>query len=175
MTIPMDQRPYHGPFRDLFDKLVRPPAKKPDELGCRALADQLGVKYRTLMYWLEGDRGIPAQYLPSLCKALNNYELLKFIALEANHAVYPLPQIDKLISVEDAKAISRLMKEVSEALEELGKTLEDGIVEKHELDRTIPKLNDVIRECAHLKHWLDARHHADSKIARSKPPKKRSA
>ena len=39
--------------------------------------------------------------------------------------------------------------------------MEDGIVEAHELDETLPELDDVIRECARLKHWLQRRHRAD--------------
>jgi len=41
--------------------------------------------------------------------------------------------------------------------------LEDGIVTEAELRKTIPELDDVIRECAHLKHWLEQRWRADGK------------
>jgi hypothetical protein len=52
---------------------------------------------------------------------------------------------------------------VGEALEVLASTLEDGIVTEAELKKTIPELDDVIRECAHLKHWLEHRWHKDGR------------
>jgi len=63
----------------------------------------------------------------------------------------------------DIHAVQRLVREVGHALDELAKTLDDGIVETHELDRTIPELDDVIRECARLKHWLQHRRDSDAK------------
>ena len=49
-------------------------------------------------------------------------------------------------------AVSRLIREVGEALESVVETLTDGIVvEKSELRTTIPKLQAVIQECASLK------------------------
>jgi hypothetical protein len=49
-------------------------------------------------------------------------------------------------------AVSRLIREVGEALESVVETLADGIVlEKSELRTTIPKLQAVIQECASLK------------------------
>ena len=48
-------------------------------------------------------------------------------------------------------AVSRLIREVGEALESVVETLTDGIVEKNELRTTIPKLEAVIQECASLK------------------------
>ena len=48
-------------------------------------------------------------------------------------------------------AVSRLIREVGEALESVVETLTDGIVEKNELRTTIPKLETVIQECASLK------------------------
>jgi hypothetical protein len=43
-----------------------------------------------------------------------------------------------------------LSKEVGEALECVAETLADGVVEENELKATIPKLEDVIQECASL-------------------------
>jgi hypothetical protein len=43
----------------------------------------------------------------------------------------------------------------------ISQTLEDGIVERHELNETLPALDDVIRECVRLKHWLERRHQKD--------------
>jgi hypothetical protein len=83
---------------------------------------------------------------------------------------YSLPKIDNIAKMEDLKAIQGLVKEVGEALGSLAQTLEDGIVEKHELDKTIPELEDVIRECARLKHWLYDRYQADHTAKLRKAP-----
>ena len=53
--------------------------------------------------------------------------------------------------------MQKLAKEVGEALQQLAETLEDGEVEDEELERTIPELNDVIRECVQLEHHLRER------------------
>ncbi|MGA2645449.1 MAG: hypothetical protein ABSF15_12100 [Candidatus Sulfotelmatobacter sp.] len=53
--------------------------------------------------------------------------------------------LQKLITV------SRLIREVGEALESVVETLTDSIVEKNEFRTTIPKLETVIQECASLK------------------------
>ena len=44
---------------------------------------------------------------------------------------------------------------MGEALESVGETLADGVVEERELKTTIPKLESVIRECATLKYLLE--------------------
>jgi hypothetical protein len=49
------------------------------EYDVRLLAQQLGTNYRSLMYWMRGDRHIPAQLLPQMCVLLNNYEALDFL------------------------------------------------------------------------------------------------
>jgi hypothetical protein len=53
--------------------------------------------------------------------------------------------------------VRSLIKEVGEALQVLGKTLEDDKVEDHEYPEAIREIDDVIRECAKLKHWLKDR------------------
>ena len=52
-------------------------------------------------------------------------------------------------------AVSSLIREVGEALESVGETLADGVVEEKELKVTIPKLEAVIRETASLKYMLE--------------------
>jgi hypothetical protein len=113
------------------------------------------------MYWLEGQRKFPAELLPKLCRELEDFELLDVLEHEVGRIAFRVPEITHLHSMDDVRVVQRLVKEVGEALNELAETLDDDIVEKHELDRTIPKLNDVIRECAHLKRWLEERHRAD--------------
>jgi hypothetical protein len=52
-------------------------------------------------------------------------------------------------------AVSRLIREVGEALESVAETLADGIVEESELRTTIPKIEAVIQECASLRYLLE--------------------
>jgi hypothetical protein len=47
------------------------------------------------------------------------------------------------------------MKDVGAALESIANTLADGVVDEHELNTTIPKLEAVIRECASVKYLLE--------------------
>ena len=124
------------------------------------LAEKLGPDYRTLMYWLEGQRKFPAELLPKLCLELQNFELMDVLERQAGRVAFHVPSIVALSGISDLRAMQALVREVGEALESLACTLEDGIVTAAELKETIPKLDDVIRECAHLKHWLERRHAA---------------
>lgn len=127
------------------------------------LADKLGPNYRSFMYWLEGDRKFPAELLPKLCLELADYELLDILERQAGRVAFRVPTVSAHIGLDDLKATQRLIKEVGEALEVLANTLEDGVVTETELKKAIPELDDVIRECAHLKHWLEHRWHTDGK------------
>lgn len=126
------------------------------------LASRIGVDYRVLQYWLERDRCIPAEKIPLLCNALSDHRLLDRLEKEAGRVAYRLPPISKIRNMEDALAIQKLVKEVGEALQSLADTLEDGIVKPREYEKTAPELEDVIRECARLKHWLEERSRADA-------------
>jgi hypothetical protein len=124
------------------------------EYDVRLLAQQLGTNYRSLMYWLRGERHLPAHLLPQLCGLLNNYEALDLLEREAGRVAFKLPKPD--VSLEkELVAVSNLIREVGEALESVGETLADGVVEEKELQVTIPKLEAVIRECATLKYLLE--------------------
>jgi hypothetical protein len=124
------------------------------EYDVRLLAQQLGTNYRSLMYWLRGERHLPAYLLPQLCVLLNNYEALDLLEREAGRVAFKLPTPD--VSLEkELVAVSNLIREVGEALESVGETLADGVVEEKELQVTIPKLEAVIRECATLKYLLE--------------------
>ncbi len=124
------------------------------EYDVRLLAQQLGTNYRSLMYWMRGERHMPAELLPQLCVLLNNYEALDYLERQAGRVAFKLPKIDINLGKE-LIAISNLIREVGEALECVGETLADGIVEDRELQVTIPKLEAVIRECASLKYLLE--------------------
>jgi hypothetical protein len=124
------------------------------EYDVRLLAQQLGTNYRSLMYWMRGDRHIPAQLLPQMCVLLNNYEALDFLESQAGRIAFKLPKLDVNLGKE-LVAVTKLIREVGEALESVGETLADGVVEDKELQTTIPKLEAVIRECASLKYLLE--------------------
>jgi hypothetical protein len=124
------------------------------EYDIRLLAQQLGTSYRSLMYWLRGERPLPAHLLPQICKLLGNYEALDCLESQAGRVAFKLPEPNITLERE-LVAVSHLIREVGEALECVAETLADGIVEDAELKTTIPKLEAVIQECASLKYLLE--------------------
>ena len=120
----------------------------------RLLAQQLGTNYRSLIYWLRGDRPLPAHLLPEMCALLSNYEGLDFLESQAGRVAFKIPNPTIPLGQELA-AVSNLIKEVGEALESVAETLADGVVEESELRTTIPKIEAVIQECASLKYLLE--------------------
>ena len=124
------------------------------EYDLRLLAQQIGTNYRSLIYWLRGDRNMPAYLLPQICVLLRNFEALDFLERQAGRIAFRLPDA-KLVSEKEIVAVSNLLKDVGEAVESLAATLADGVVEEHELKVTVPKLESVIQECASLKYLLE--------------------
>ena len=124
------------------------------EYDIRLLAQQLGTNYRSLMYWIRGDRLLPAYLLPRICTILHNYEPLDLLESQAGRVAFKIPD-PKQPSEEEFKAISNLIKDVGSALESIANTMADGIVEEDELKTTIPKLEAVIQQCASLKYWME--------------------
>ena len=124
------------------------------EYDVRLLAQQLGTNYRSLMYWMRGERHFPAHLLPRMCVLLNDYEALDLLESQAGRVAFKVPRPDIDLEKELA-AVSNLIREVGEALEQVGQTLADGVVEERELKVTIPKLEAVIRETASLKYLLE--------------------
>ena len=124
------------------------------EYDIRLLAQQLGTNYRSLMYWLRGDRPVPAHLLPRMCSLLGNYETLDFLESQAGRIAFKIPE-PHITLEKELVAVSHLIKEVGEALESVAGTLADGVVEDNELRRTIPKIEAVIQECASLKYLLE--------------------
>jgi len=57
---------------------TEPDCRAKAEYDTRLLAQQLGTNYRSLMYWLRGDRPIPAELLPRICVLLKNSKRLMF-------------------------------------------------------------------------------------------------
>ena len=53
------------------------------EYDLRLLAQQLGTNYRSLMYWIRGDRPLPAYLLPRICVLLKDYQPLDFLESQA--------------------------------------------------------------------------------------------
>jgi hypothetical protein len=124
------------------------------EYDVRLLAQQLGTNYRSLMYWMRGDRHLPAYLLPRICTLLGNYEALDLLESQAGRVAFKIPD-PKQTSEAEFKAISKLIKDVGAALESIANTMADGVVEDDELRVTIPRLEAVIQECASLKYWLE--------------------
>jgi hypothetical protein len=141
------------PANDLSSILTRVVETKA-EYDIRLLAQQLGTNYRSLMYWLRGERPVPAYLVPRLCLLLGNYEALDLLESQAGRVAFKLPE-PNLTLEKELVAVSHLIKEVGEALESVAETLADGIVEQSELRKTIPKLEAVIQECASLKCLLE--------------------
>ena len=110
----------------------------------RLLAQQLGTNYRSLMYWLRGERNMPAYLLPRICTILGNYEALDYLESQAGRVAFKLPD-PKMTLEKELLAISNLIREVGEALESVAETLADGVVEESELRSTVPKLEGVIQ------------------------------
>jgi len=132
----------------------------------RLLAQQLGTNYRSLMYWLRGDRPIPAYLLPQICLLLGNYEPLDVLESQAGRVAFKIPD-PQYTSQPEFEVISNLMKDMGSALESIANTLADGIVEEHELRNTIPKLEAVIQECASVKYLLEKLYENRKKKAKS--------
>lgn len=124
------------------------------EYDTRLLAQQLGTNYRSLMYWLRGDRPLPAELLPQICLLMKNFEALDLLESQAGRIAFKIPDPQQT-SEKEFRVISNLMKDVGEALESIATTLADGVVEESELSATIPKLEAVIRECASVKYLLE--------------------
>lgn len=141
------------PGRTLASVLSRV-AEAKAEYDLRLLAQQLGTNYRSLMYWLRGDRHVPAYLLPRICFLLNDYEALDLLESQAGRVAFKIPD-PKQTTEEQFRAISALIKDVGEALESIANTMADGIVEEQELTSTLPKLEAVIQECASLKYSLE--------------------
>jgi hypothetical protein len=124
------------------------------EYDTRLLAQQLGTNYRSLMYWLRGDRPIPAELLPRICVLLKNFEALDVLESQAGRVAFKIPDPQQTAEKEFL-VIANLMKDVGVALESIANTLADGVVDESELNNTIPKLEAVIQECASVKYLLE--------------------
>ena len=124
------------------------------EYDTRLMAQQLGTNYRSLMYWLRGDRPIPAELLPQICVLLKNFEPLDILESQAGRVAFRIPDPQQT-SEKEFQVISNLMKDVGSALESIASTLADGVVEENELNASIPKLEAVIRECASVRYLLE--------------------
>jgi regulatory protein CII len=141
------------PADDLSSVISRAVETKSD-YDTRLLAQQLGTNYRSLMYWLRGERHIPANLLPQICLLLQNYDPLDYLESQAGRVAFKIPDCH-LTSGKEILAVSGLLREVGEALESVAATLADGSVEESELRETVPRLEAVIQECASLKYLLE--------------------
>ena len=118
------------------------------------LAQQLGTNYRSLMYWLRGDRPFPRICCREFAFFSATMKRSIFWSARPGRVAFKLPD-PKLPLDQEFFAVSRLIRDVGEALESVADTLADGVVEESELRTTIPKLEAVIQECASLKYLLE--------------------
>jgi hypothetical protein len=139
---------------DEFSSVLSRVIEAKSEYDVRLLAQQLGTNYRSLMYWLRGERHLPAYLVPQICVLLKNYEALDSLESQAGRVAFKIPD-SRLTSEKELLAVSNLLREVGEALESVAETLADGTVEEGELRMTVPKLEAVIQECASLKYLLE--------------------
>lgn len=154
------------PFHDIAHRVVRERLKAKN-LSVKQLADELHVNYRSFLYRITPERKLPADILPGLCRVLEDYTLLDVLEEQVNRVAFTMPVIDEPNCAQDLKVVQKLVKEVGDALQVLAETLEDHIVEDWELQKTLPALDDVIRECVRLKAWLCERHRRDETARRS--------
>lgn len=170
-TIGSSKTPLSRQISRAIEKILRPYPKKKvlqaqraQQLGAKDLAKAVGVEYQSLAYYLSARNNVPAFILPAVCKALKNYEPLNILEREAGRIAFEIPPLKEGITpVEDVKEIQKLVMEVGEALQKLGKTLEDGEVDDTELGPTIKELQDVTQECIRLEHWLKKKNRAYNK------------
>lgn len=142
--------------------------KRTSKLRPKEMAGMLNVSHQTFLRWLRnGEYHMPAEKLPDVCKILDNFELLDALEEQAGRVAFPKPDIKEPLAADDIIAVQRLVKEVGEALQCLAETLEDHVVEEWEVEKTVPELDDVIRECVRLKYWLWERSRVDRKNAKS--------
>jgi hypothetical protein len=156
------------PFHLLAQRVVER-AKRTSEVSPKTIARDLKVSHQTVLRWLRNDKyHIPAEKLPELCTILDDFTLLDELEERAGRIAFPKPNIEEPLPADDVIAVQRLVREVGAALQCLAETLEDHIVEDWEVERTVPVLKDVIRECVRLQYWLRKRSIADSKKIESK-------
>jgi hypothetical protein len=156
-----------APFHLIAKGIVE---KKKRAMAPKAMAEGLGVSYLTFQRWLQGDKyHIHAEKLGDLCKMLGDFTLLDHLEQQAGRVAFVVPDIEETLPADDLIAVQRLVKEVGEALQSLASTLEDHVVEDWEVTKTIPELDDVIRECVRLKHWLKERSRSDRKKIKLSP------
>src|SRR5437879_12703153 len=88
------------------------------EYDTRLLAQQLGTNYRSLMYWLRGDRPIPGELLPRICVLLRNFEPLDVLESQAGRVAFKIPDPPPT-SEKEFMVISNLSKAVGLAVESM--------------------------------------------------------
>jgi hypothetical protein len=78
------------------------------------------------MYWLRGDRPIPAELVPQICVLLKNFEPLDILESPAGRVAFKIPG-PQPTSEREILVISKLMRDVRSALESIANTLADGL------------------------------------------------
>lgn len=139
-------------FRDVVRRVLNDPEKR---LDLRLVASRVGVSYRVLMHWIGTDpeRRLPAELLPRLCAVIGNHDPLDFLEHQAGRLAFSIAPLEGEPE-QDLREAHKLMREATEAIESLLRTLEDGVVEDREAEKTTAELDDVIRQCLRVRHRL---------------------
>jgi hypothetical protein len=140
-------------FRDVVRRILNDPEKGFD---LRLIASRLGVSYRVLMHWIGTDpeRRFPAELIPQFCAVVGSKEALDFLEHQVGRLAFEIlpPSAGPESELREAHL---LMKESAEAIGSILKAIADGFIEEREALATIAELDDVIRECFRLRHWLE--------------------
>ena len=149
------------PFREHLRRIVTTTrdqrSGRSEPIDIKHLAERLGVSERMFRYWMEpGDsRRCPAQVLPALCRILGNYRVLDVLESAVGRVAYE--PLDPGLEPKQVSDPADLMIEAGEVIKRFGEACKDGRLEAREAEELIGEVDDVIREAARLKHWLEHR------------------
>ena len=93
------------------------------DLDLRLVAQQLGVDYRSLMYWIspDPDRRFPAELIVPLCKLIGDFGPLDFLEDQAGRLAFEIP--DAVSSLEED--VTRSSQTDEGSLRRCGQSAED--------------------------------------------------
>jgi hypothetical protein len=142
-------------FANLFQEVLNRKIGLDPTVGMKDLAGRIGVHYQTFIRWPKGTRPIHAHKLALLSNQLNDMTLLDWLESQVGRVAYtPVPTPSR----GDTRWILEVLqfiKTIAEALEDLCGEAGTGRVDKDQIQRTLAKLDGVIRECLRLKGWVN--------------------
>jgi hypothetical protein len=149
-------------FRTTADRIIKTALKirgiGPNELLAKIGMPPSQANYRKYRRWFEGPDRFPAERVGPICKALENYELLDIVEEQAGRVGAFVPHFVEDAKMEDVLVIHRFVRAVGGALNKLGETLENSVIDDNHLEPTLKEMNNVIAECVRLRQLLRKRH-----------------